>query len=161
MFELFRKFEVLFIQYFTYALIIINYIFNNFGNTSFYYHFSINYKPILLYFTNIFFLFQHLTAGINCEKCIPNYFRPNGISADAMKPCIPCDCDSIGSDGPCNPIGGQCKCRKGYAGEMCTECAPGFKGPHCTKCACDGRGTMEGGECESHCQCKVYLKAFF
>lgn len=104
----------------------------------------------------LFILFsQHLTAGINCDKCIPNYYRPNGIPANARNPCIPCECDSVGSDGPCNPIGGQCKCHKGYAGNKCTECATGFKGKHCTKCACDIRGTMEGGECESHCQCKV------
>lgn len=95
------------------------------------------------------------TAGINCENCIENYFRPIGISPHSKNPCVPCDCDVSGSNGICNPIGGDCQCKEGFTGSKCTLCLPGYKGEKCTRCDCDARGTMPGGQCESHCQCKV------
>lgn len=98
---------------------------------------------------------QDLTAGINCEKCIPHYYRPYNVSPETTNPCIPCDCHLNGSDGPCSSIGGECNCKPGFMGPRCSECAAGYKGEQCTKCSCDVRGTMHGGECESHCQCKV------
>ncbi len=85
------------------------------------------------------------------------------MPADAANPCIPCDCDPKTSDGPCSSIGGECNCKPGFTGPKCLECTPGHKGENCTRCACDKRGTMHGGECESHCQCKVrifYLNVF-
>lgn len=73
-------------------------------------------------------------------------------------PCIPCDCNPSGTDGACAVLGGACVCKEGFIGSKCAECAPGFSGPNCTKCACDMRGTMPGGECETHCQCKVSVE---
>lgn len=96
------------------------------------------------------------TTGINCEKCINNYFRPFGVSANVKESCIPCECNPIGTIGTCATIGGACTCKPGFVGKKCSECAVGYSGPNCTKCACDSRGTMPGGECESHCQCKVW-----
>lgn len=79
------------------------------------------------------------------------------MPADSETPCVPCECDLVGSDGPCNIFGGECKCHEGFAGPTCSYCAPGYNGELCSKCICDVRGTMPGGECESHCQCKVRL----
>lgn len=93
--------------------------------------------------------------GINCEKCINNYFRPFGVSPNVKDPCIPCECNPIGTIGACGSIGGACTCKPGFVGQKCVECAQGYSGPNCTKCACDSKGTMPGGECEAHCQCKV------
>lgn len=84
-----------------------------------------------------------------------NYYRPFGVAPNAKEPCVRCNCNPIGSTGPCASIGGACICRKGFTGPTCSECAAGYKGENCSKCACDRRGTMPGGECESHCQCKV------
>lgn len=86
---------------------------------------------------------------------MPNYYRPFGVSPEVSKPCVPCECNPLGSEGHCSSIGGACTCKEGFAGPKCTECASGFSGPNCEKCACDSSGTMPGGECESHCQCKV------
>lgn len=101
--------------------------------------------------------------GINCEKCINNYFRPFGVSPNVKEPCILCECNPIGTIGACANIGGACTCKPGFVGQKCAECATGYSGPNCTKCACDSRGTMPGGECEAHCQCKVrkYRLSFF
>lgn len=93
--------------------------------------------------------------GINCEKCINNYFRPFGVSPNVKEPCIPCECNPIGTVGACTNIGGACTCKSGFVGQKCTECAPGYSGSNCAKCPCDSKGTMPGGECEEHCQCKV------
>lgn len=98
---------------------------------------------------------QKFTAGLNCEKCLPNYFRPIDRSIDSETPCVPCECDAVGSLGPCLNFGGECVCKEGFTGRKCSECAIGYRGENCTKCSCDVRGTMAGGECESHCQCKV------
>lgn len=99
----------------------------------------------------LYFL-KDLTSGINCESCIDWYYRPYGVLPE--QPCRPCECHGIGSTG-CNPIGGACSCNVGFKGSTCAECADGYEGVHCKKCACDARGTMPGGECESHCQCRV------
>lgn len=101
------------------------------------------------------FILQDFTTGINCQKCISNYYRPEDVSPSAKNPCIPCECNPIGTVGTCSSIGGNCSCKVGFSGSKCSECAPGYSGPNCQKCPCDSRGTMPGGECEAHCQCKV------
>lgn len=69
---------------------------------------------------------------------------------------MPCECNPVGTIGTCAVVGGACTCKPGFAGRKCAECAPGYSGPNCVKCPCDLRGTMPGGECEAHCQCKVW-----
>nr|XP_029715798.1 laminin subunit alpha-1-like [Aedes albopictus] len=86
------------------------------------------------------------TTGINCEKCLPFYYRPVDRMPNAEEPCVPCSCSSKGSTGECDPVGGECVCKEGFTGPRCTECAPGYHGEKCTKCLCDIRGTMPGGE---------------
>lgn len=101
---------------------------------------------------------QRFTTGINCEKCLPGYYRPAGVLPNATEPCLPCDCHEKGSEGPCLPNGGECKCKDGFIGPKCDQCVPGHRGSKCLKCGCDPRGTMPGGECESHCQCKLNVE---
>lgn len=98
------------------------------------------------------------TAGINCEKCLPNYYRPYDRSPDDSEPCLPCDCNLKGSTGTCNPLGGECQCKPGYSGPKCDECAVGFDGNNCERCSCDIRGSILGTECDDECQCKSNVK---
>lgn len=98
---------------------------------------------------------------MNCEKCIDNYYRPYGVSANSKNPCVPCNCSVIGSEQPCNPMGGECTCKHGFTGTKCDQCDIGHKGDMCRRCECDASGTMPGGQCESHCQCKVSSHLFF
>lgn len=97
------------------------------------------------------------TTGMNCEKCLPNFYRPLDRPPDADTPCVPCECNANSSVG-CDTFGGDCICKENYAGPRCNECAAGFRGDNCTKCLCDVRGTMTGGECESNCQCKLHVE---
>lgn len=99
-----------------------------------------------------------LTAGVNCEQCVPNYYRPFDVLASERMPCRPCDCDARGTEGGCEPLGGRCRCREGFAGDRCDVCADGYMGEQCVRCACDVRGTVAGGECESVCRCKVNVE---
>lgn len=105
-----------------------------------------------------FFIVQDLTTGINCEKCIANFYRPHGVSPNVQNPCVPCECNPHGSIGVCGSIGGSCTCRTGFTGPKCDQCAAGYSGENCEKCACNTKGTMPGGECEEHCQCKVRMR---
>lgn len=105
---------------------------------------------------------QDFTTGVNCEKCLPGFFRPDGIPPDAKEPCIPCPCSKQGTvnDGECaqEPVeeAGKCLCKPGYSGLLCDRCAAGYKGyPNCHPCPCDPRGTVPSGDCESDCLCKV------
>lgn len=98
------------------------------------------------------------TTGINCEKCLPNFYRPYDRLPDHQEPCIACNCSEKGSVGACNPNGGECSCKPGYSGQRCDQCAIGFNGRDCEKCSCDIRGTIPGGECEDRCQCKNFVE---
>ncbi|XP_052864377.1 LOW QUALITY PROTEIN: laminin subunit alpha-1-like [Anopheles cruzii] len=97
------------------------------------------------------------TTGINCERCLPGYYRPEGLPADHEAPCRVCECDAPGATGECRAIGGQCTCRKGFVGPRCTSCAPGHAGEQCVRCVCDPRGTRPGRECGEECSCKAHV----
>jgi laminin, alpha 1/2 len=96
----------------------------------------------------------NFTTGINCEKCIGGYYRPFDRAPDHETPCIPCECNSKGSSGECNPYGGECVCKTGFTGIKCDKCAVGYGGDNCEKCMCSVQGTIPGAECEDTCQCK-------
>lgn len=97
------------------------------------------------------------TTGINCEKCLPYFYRPTNRSSDHETPCVACDCNDKGSVGACNPVGGDCTCKLGYSGSKCEKCAVGFNGSDCEKCSCDIRGAVPGAECENQCECKIFV----
>lgn len=48
---------------------------------------------------------------------------------------LPCSCDKAGSTShTCEPIGGQCLCRRYVIGRQCSRCATGFYGfPYCRR----------------------------
>ncbi|XP_019117800.1 laminin subunit alpha-3 isoform X2 [Larimichthys crocea] len=54
---------------------------------------------------------------------------------------LPCNCDKSGSTGSiCDPVGGQCPCRRHVIGQQCTKCATGYYGfPYCRPCECGRR----------------------
>uniref|UniRef100_A0A8D3DC26 Laminin subunit alpha-5 n=1 Tax=Scophthalmus maximus TaxID=52904 RepID=A0A8D3DC26_SCOMX len=68
---------------------------------------------------------QHHTTGVNCERCIPTYYRspdhiipPNGHKLKSG----PTDF----TDGTCEDLTGRCFCKPNYTGENCDSCASGF-----------------------------------
>ncbi|CAG9823406.1 unnamed protein product [Phaedon cochleariae] len=94
------------------------------------------------------------TTGINCDQCLPGYYRPAGTPPSAPRPCRPCQCQGRGALGPCDGTG-ACLCREGYAGAACDRCAPGRAGfPACEPCPCDEKGVAGNGDCEGECVCK-------
>ncbi|KYB27445.1 Laminin subunit alpha-1-like Protein [Tribolium castaneum] len=105
------------------------------------------------------------TTGINCERCLPGYYRPYGTVIYADKPCLKCDCELPGSAGTCTQEGeqaGNCHCLPGYEGEKCDKCAKGFKGwPSCEPCPCDPRGAQRTDDCEGDCLCKDHVEGKF
>uniref|UniRef100_A0AAV2LXJ7 Laminin subunit alpha-5 n=1 Tax=Knipowitschia caucasica TaxID=637954 RepID=A0AAV2LXJ7_KNICA len=69
---------------------------------------------------------QHHTTGVNCERCIPTFFRSPQHSIESPLACSPCDCRSEFSDGTCEDFTGRCFCKPNYSGENCDSCASGF-----------------------------------
>ncbi|XP_057678966.1 laminin subunit alpha-2 isoform X4 [Corythoichthys intestinalis] len=105
------------------------------------------------------------TDGINCQSCVPGYYRPAGVNAEDDNPCIPCSCDSHGSDDqtciedssqatPTQPPG-SCRCKEGFGGLRCDRCAIGYMGyPDCQPCNCSIEGSSNSDPCTSPCMCK-------
>nr|XP_014348008.1 PREDICTED: laminin subunit alpha-2 isoform X3 [Latimeria chalumnae] len=105
------------------------------------------------------------TAGINCETCIDEYYKPIGVSPYEQNPCQLCNCNPIGSlNGVCvkdekhivgGLLPGSCHCKPGYAGEKCDVCAFGYTGfPYCVRCNCSLLGSRNDDPCEEPCFCK-------
>uniref|UniRef100_UPI00398F4E43 laminin subunit beta-2 isoform X1 n=1 Tax=Pristiophorus japonicus TaxID=55135 RepID=UPI00398F4E43 len=96
--------------------------------------------------------------GPRCDKCKAGYF---GLSAENLQGCQPCWCDPFGTvaDGlPCDPVSGDCFCKRLVTGRSCNQCL----GEHwalshdlngCRACDCDVGGahdnqcSMESGQC--------------
>ena len=108
------------------------------------------------------------TAGVNCQACLPGYYRPAGTSQFSRSPCRKCSCYSPGSLGSadCYPDSelahqgheaGDCVCREGFTGAGCDACAVGYRDyPHCKPCPCSLAGTV-GGQCSGECHCKRHV----
>ncbi|GAB6025535.1 hypothetical protein CHUAL_011266 [Chamberlinius hualienensis] len=97
---------------------------------------------------------QHNTEGINCDRCIPGYFRPYGKLRNATDVCQPCVCDLQFSTGSCADETGRCECRPEFLPPYCTSCNLGYYGyPNCRPCDCNVNGTRDtvcevgGGQC--------------
>ncbi|XP_015822830.1 laminin subunit alpha-5 isoform X1 [Nothobranchius furzeri] len=69
---------------------------------------------------------QHHTTGVNCERCIPSYYRSPDFSIDSPLACSPCNCESDFTDGTCEDLTGRCFCKPNFTGENCDSCASGF-----------------------------------
>ncbi|MXQ85102.1 hypothetical protein E5288_WYG004112 [Bos mutus] len=117
---------------------------------------------------------QHHTTGINCEQCLPGFYRSPDHPLDSPHACRPCQCSSPGVvDGTCDRDSGQCTCRTGFEGAACDRCAPGyFHFPLCQReygtpsgqgpmhsrpavCGCSPVGTLpEGCDDAGRCLCR-------
>uniref|UniRef100_A0A8C8DVN0 Laminin, alpha 5 n=1 Tax=Oryzias sinensis TaxID=183150 RepID=A0A8C8DVN0_9TELE len=75
---------------------------------------------------------QHHTTGVNCERCIPTYYRSPDHPINSPQACLPCDCQMEFTDGTCEDLTGRCFCKPNYTGDDCNSCASGFIGfPEC------------------------------
>lgn len=101
------------------------------------------------------------TTGINCEKCLPNYWG----DALASKKCQACQCSSLGTVADeltgeprqCSLESGQCDCKPNVKNKQCNECKNGFwdlrSGKGCEECKCNPLGSfnqtcdVETGQC--------------
>ncbi|XP_032420260.1 laminin subunit gamma-1 [Xiphophorus hellerii] len=99
------------------------------------------------------------TDGPNCERCLDNYHRDQSGNR-----CLPCNCNSIGSESPqCNNRG-VCACKPGVTGEKCDRCQPGFHSlteAGCRPCSCSPSGSTQ--ECDvntGQCRCKDNVEGF-
>nr|XP_015203458.1 PREDICTED: laminin subunit beta-2 isoform X1 [Lepisosteus oculatus] len=115
--------------------------------------------------------------GPRCDKCKPGFF---GLSADNAQGCQPCQCDPRGtvSEGAqCDPVSGDCYCKRLVTGHNCNQCLPEHWAlSHdlhgCRACDCDVGGatdnhcSMETGQCRcrSHMtgrQCSQVESGFY
>ncbi|XP_062949056.1 laminin subunit alpha-5 [Cynocephalus volans] len=71
---------------------------------------------------------QHHTTGINCERCLPGFYRSPDHPLDSPHVCRRCNCQSDFTDGTCEDLTGRCYCRPNFTGEQCDACAEGFTG---------------------------------
>uniref|UniRef100_A0A665URX2 Basement membrane-specific heparan sulfate proteoglycan core protein n=1 Tax=Echeneis naucrates TaxID=173247 RepID=A0A665URX2_ECHNA len=100
------------------------------------------------------------TAGINCQTCVPGYYRPAEVSAEEETPCIPCSCDLRGSVSQVcvadsTQPAGSCRCKEGFGGLRCDRCAVGYMGfPSCQRCNCSVEGSTNDDPCITPCMCK-------
>ncbi|NXY25243.1 LAMB2 protein, partial [Atrichornis clamosus] len=103
-------------------------------------------------------------AGPRCDSCKPGFF---GLSTNNPQGCQRCQCDPRGmvADGSrCDPVSGECFCKRLVTGRNCHQCLPEHWGlSHdllgCRPCNCDVGGArnnmcaMETGQC----QCRSHM----
>ncbi|CAL8324931.1 unnamed protein product [Merluccius merluccius] len=96
--------------------------------------------------------------GPRCDRCRTGFF---GLSADDPQGCQPCRCDprgTVSGRAQCDPVSGDCFCKRLVTGRGCDQCLPehwalshDING--CRGCDCDVGGaldnqcTMESGQC--------------
>uniref|UniRef100_A0A8D2JZF2 Laminin subunit alpha-5 n=1 Tax=Theropithecus gelada TaxID=9565 RepID=A0A8D2JZF2_THEGE len=117
---------------------------------------------------------QHHTTGVNCERCLPGFYRSPDHPLDSPHVCRRCNCESNFTDGTCEDLTGRCYCRPNFSGERCDVCAEGFTGfPSCYRehlpgaseqtplpargpvCSCSPAGTLpEGCDEAGRCPCQ-------
>uniref|UniRef100_A0AAQ6AFP7 Laminin subunit alpha 5 n=1 Tax=Amphiprion ocellaris TaxID=80972 RepID=A0AAQ6AFP7_AMPOC len=98
---------------------------------------------------------QHHTTGVNCERCIPTYYRSADHPIDSPLACSPCDCQSEFTDGTCEDVTGRCFCKPNYTGENCDSCASGFINfPECYREFYTVGSLPEGCDASGRCLCK-------
>lgn len=104
-------------------------------------------------FLNIFF-----SLGLRCDHCNFGFKFLQSFNDDG---CEPCQCNLHGSvNRLCNPLSGQCECKKEAKGLQCDTCREHFYGldaTGCKACDCDVAGSWPGTVCDAwtgQCVCK-------
>ncbi|XP_074861708.1 laminin subunit beta-2-like [Carettochelys insculpta] len=96
--------------------------------------------------------------GVRCDRCKEAFY---GLSLADPQGCQACRCDPRGivpGGPPCDPLSGNCYCKRFVSGPHCSQCLPEFWGlsydvAGCRPCACDfggayhNRCSMEEGLC--------------
>ncbi|NP_067383.3 usherin precursor [Mus musculus] len=111
---------------------------------------------------------QHHTTGRHCESCQDYFYRPVGADPAAPDACKLCDCNRAGTRNGslhCDPIGGQCDCKRRVSGRQCLQCQDGFYDLQaldpdgCRPCNCNPSGTVDGDitchQNSGQCSCKA------
>ncbi|NXE30093.1 LAMB1 protein, partial [Ardeotis kori] len=97
-------------------------------------------------------------AGPRCDRCKPGFF---GLSATNPQGCQRCQCDprgTVAEGSQCDPVSGDCFCKRLVTGHNCEQCLPEHWGlshdlPGCRPCDCDVGGArdnlcaVETGQC--------------
>ncbi|OZC11109.1 laminin EGF-like protein [Onchocerca flexuosa] len=97
------------------------------------------------------------TEGINCNKCIFGYYRPQMKWWNETDVCQPCLCDLAKYTGDCEDETARCICKPQFTGVNCDRCAPGhYSPPECKPCDCFLNGTLDDTclPVNGHCPCK-------
>lgn len=96
--------------------------------------------------------------GPRCDICKDGYWNFDPEDPDG---CESCTCNNLGTIGDrgCDPVSGECFCKRYVTGRNCDQCLPEFYGlsesdDGCLACDCDA-----GGSLDNHCdvisgQCK-------
>uniref|UniRef100_A0A8C4UAA2 Laminin subunit beta-1 n=1 Tax=Falco tinnunculus TaxID=100819 RepID=A0A8C4UAA2_FALTI len=106
-------------------------------------------------------------AGPRCDRCRHGAY---GLSHGDPQGCQPCRCDprgTVAGSSPCDPISGDCYCKRFVAGRSCSQCVPEFWGLSydvggCRPCACDFGGAYSNRwgpeQCpDGACPCRPHL----
>ncbi|NXD30342.1 LAMB1 protein, partial [Spelaeornis formosus] len=103
-------------------------------------------------------------AGPRCDRCKPGFF---GLSTDNPQGCRRCQCDPRGTvaDGSrCDPVSGECFCKRLVTGHSCNQCLPQHWGlshdlPGCRPCDCDVGGARNNlcAMGTGQCQCRSHV----
>ncbi|KAJ7416023.1 laminin subunit beta-2 [Pitangus sulphuratus] len=110
---------------------------------------------------------QHNTMGRRCHLCKPFYYKDPTKDLRDPAVCRGCHCDPRGTvaDGSrCDPVSGECFCKRLVTGRNCNQCLPEHWGLNhdlqgCRPCDCDVGGArnnlcaMETGQC----QCRSHV----
>ncbi|NXD47375.1 LAMB2 protein, partial [Corvus moneduloides] len=103
-------------------------------------------------------------AGPRCDRCKPGFF---GLSTNNPQGCRRCQCDPRGTvaDGSrCDPVSGECFCKRLVTGRSCNQCLPEHWGlshdlPGCRPCDCDVGGARNNlcAMGTGQCQCRSHV----
>uniref|UniRef100_A0AAQ6A8Y0 Laminin, beta 2 (laminin S) n=1 Tax=Amphiprion ocellaris TaxID=80972 RepID=A0AAQ6A8Y0_AMPOC len=102
--------------------------------------------------------------GPRCDKCKTGFF---GLSAENPQGCQPCQCDhrgTVSGSSQCDPVSGDCFCKRLVTGRSCDQCLPehwalshDLNG--CRGCECDVGGALDN-HCSmdsGQCRCRSHL----
>ncbi|KAK2507426.1 hypothetical protein MC885_006421, partial [Smutsia gigantea] len=88
--------------------------------------------------------------GLRCNHCSFGFKFLRSFNVDGCEPCL---CNLHGSVNKlCNPLSGQCECKKEAKGLQCDTCREHFYGldiTGCKACNCNTAGSLSGTACDA------------